>query len=80
MLTFALHRQGQDCQACTRPRHGLPRFNAGPPTKEAQQDYRRPELNLQPFTDARTVFLAAPNDWVCPSEQMNPLRPRARHA
>jgi hypothetical protein len=39
MLTFALHRQGQDCQACTRPRHGLPRFNAGPPTKEAQQDW-----------------------------------------
>jgi hypothetical protein len=82
MLRLALHCQGHNCQVCTRARARGCRGSM-PVLQLRNHDwlgYRRPEPNLQPFTEARKVFLASLNDWVCPrSEQTNPLRPRALH-
>jgi hypothetical protein len=67
MFRFALARQGRDCQVCTR---GRARFWRGSlPVLELKKHnrfgHRRPELNLQPCTEARKVFLAARNDRIC---------------
>jgi hypothetical protein len=64
MLRFALHRQGQNCQVCTRC-HGKPRrglllvlHNSG------GCGYRLPELDLPDPTDNRTGALPALKDRV----------------
>ena len=63
MCRFALHRQGQNCQVCTRGRArgcrgSLPVIQL---KKHNRFGYRRPELNLQPPTEARKGFLPARN-------------------
>jgi hypothetical protein len=67
MCRFALHGQGQSCQVCTRGhamacRGSLPVLQL---RKHNRFGYRRPELNLQPSTEARKVFLPAVGDRVC---------------
>jgi hypothetical protein len=63
MLRFALHRQGQDCQVCTRGRanacRGSLRFLQ---LKEHKRfGYRRPQLNLRASIHRRKGFLPALN-------------------
>jgi hypothetical protein len=67
MLRFALHRQGQDSQACTRYQAmAWQRFTAGPTTEETQRfGDRLPEVNAQPSTDSRKGFLPPLNNRVC---------------
>jgi hypothetical protein len=65
MCRFALHRQGQDCQVCTRGRARGCRgsLRVLELNKHNGFGYRRPELNLQP--PRRKVFLPVRNDRVC---------------
>ena len=66
MCRFTLHRQGQDCQVCARGRAMACRGSMGvlQLKKPIRFGYRRPELNVQPSTEARKVFLPARNDRV----------------
>ena len=66
MLRFALHRQGQDCQVCTRGRahacRGSLRFLQ---LKEHKRfGYRRTELHLEACSHRRKGLLPALNDRV----------------
>jgi hypothetical protein len=66
MLRFALDRQGQDSQVCARG-HAMACRGSRPVLqlkKHNRFGYRRPELNVQPCTDIRKVFLPALGDQV----------------
>jgi hypothetical protein len=67
MLKFALQRQGQNCQICTRGRAracrgSLPVLQL---KKHNRFDYHRPELNVQPSSHRRRGLLPTLNDRVC---------------
>ena len=61
MLRFALDRQGQNSQVCARS-HAMACRGSRPVLQLKKHNgfgYRRPELNLQPSTEARKGFLPA---------------------
>jgi hypothetical protein len=67
MCRFALHRQGQNPQVCTRWPAMACRgsLQVRQRKKHNRFGYRRPELNLQPPAEHRKVFLPARYDRVC---------------
>jgi hypothetical protein len=68
VLRFALHRQGQDSQVCTRC-HGMP-WRSSPLVlpNSVGLGYRPTGLNVQPSTGGWKGFLPALNDRVSPLE------------
>jgi hypothetical protein len=59
MGTFALHRQGQGSQVCTRS-HAMTYLGPALVLPERLEGgYRPTELNMQPSTDRRKGFLPA---------------------
>ena len=65
-MRFALHRQGQNRQVCTRGRALGCRGSLRVPQLKGHNGfgYRLPELNVHPSTDGRKGFLPALNDRV----------------
>jgi hypothetical protein len=64
VLRFALHRQGQNSQVCTRC-HGMPwRSSLQVLPNSVGFGYRPEGLNVQPSTDRRRGFLLALSDRV----------------
>jgi hypothetical protein len=66
MCRFALHRQGQNAQVCSRGRAMACRgsLRVLQLKRDSRFGYRRPELNGQPSTHRRKGFLPALNDRV----------------
>jgi hypothetical protein len=64
MLRFALHRQGQNSQVCTRCHAMACPGSLLVPPNSVGLGYRPTGLNVRPSTDRRKGFLPALNDRV----------------